>query len=126
MQFQDPSAIYQQIADYGIEQVLHERWTPESRIPSVRSLAGEVGVNPNTVMRAYNFLQETGIIYNERGVGFFVAKDGPEEAARLRRQNFIENTLPELVKTLDLLGIGAEELVEIIQDHKNETEDEDR
>ncbi|MEL6670372.1 MAG: GntR family transcriptional regulator [Bacteroidota bacterium] len=119
MQFQDPSTIYQQIADYGIDQIVHSHWVPESRIPSVRKLAEEVGVNPNTVMRAYNFLQETGIIYNERGVGFFVAKDGPKEAARLRRQAFIEQTLPELISTLDLLGISAEELVEIINSFKN-------
>ncbi|MEM8584801.1 MAG: GntR family transcriptional regulator [Bacteroidota bacterium] len=119
MQFQDPSTIYQQIADYGIEQIVHERWMPETRIPSVRKLAEEVGVNPNTVMRAYNFLQETGIIYNERGVGFFVAKDGLKEAARIRRQAFIDQTLPDLIQTLDLLGITAEELVDIIKNFKN-------
>lgn len=117
MDFKEPTSIYQQIADYGLDQVLHGNWLVNERIPSVRKLAGEVGVNPNTVMRAFDFLSREGIIFNERGKGFFVAEAGKQKARALRRTAFIHNTLPQLQRDLDLLDIDHQELLQLL-DHQ--------
>jgi len=121
MEFQDQSAIYQQIANFGIDQVLERSWQVGERIPSVRQLAAEVGVNPNTVMHAYRYLEDKGIIYNQRGRGFFVGESGLDEATALRRQDFIERTLPKLVSDLELLAISPTELVDIINNYQKNT-----
>lgn len=102
--------IYVQIAEFGIEQVLSGAWADGERIPSVRQLAAEAGVNPNTIMHAYDHLKEMDIIETQRGRGFFVRPDGKSRAVALRRQQFIETELPKLRRNLDLLGIGLEEL----------------
>ena len=73
MEFGDSNAIYLQIADQLSENILLRKWSPGDRIPSVRELAVSVEVNPNTVMRTFNYLQEKGIIYNKRGIGYFVS-----------------------------------------------------
>ncbi|PHI20934.1 GntR family transcriptional regulator [Lewinellaceae bacterium SD302] len=114
MDFKEPTAIYQQIADYGLDQVLTGNWSANERIPSVRKLAGEVGVNPNTVMRAFDFLDREGIIYNERGKGFFVSTDGKAKAQSIRRQQFINTTLPQLAHELELLDISHDELLALL------------
>ncbi|HEV7378757.1 MAG TPA: GntR family transcriptional regulator, partial [Dyadobacter sp.] len=56
MEFKDKQSIYLQIADYICEQILLAKWPPGERIPSVRDLASTLEVNPNTVMRTYDFL----------------------------------------------------------------------
>lgn len=68
MDFNDKQSIYLQIVDFLNEQILLERWQSEERIPSVRELASMVEVNPNTVMRSFEFLQQQEVIYNKRGI----------------------------------------------------------
>lgn len=102
--------IYVQIAEFGIEQVLSGAWADGERIPSVRQLAAEAGVNPNTIMHAYDHLKEMDIIETQRGRGFFVRSDGQNRAVALRRRQFIETEVPRLRRNLDLLNIGLEEL----------------
>lgn len=114
MDFKEPTSIYQQIADYGLDQILDGHWPTGERIPSVRGLAGEVGVNPNTVMRAFDRLSREGIIYNERGRGFFVSPEGPDRARSLRRAAFVATTLPRLARDLQLLRISPTELLEML------------
>ena len=63
MEFKDKQSIYLQIADYICEQILLGKWPPGERIPSVRELAGLMEVNPNTVMRTFDFLQNKEIIF---------------------------------------------------------------
>ncbi len=102
--------IYHQIAEFGIEQVLSGAWQNGGRIPSVRQLAAEVGVNPNTVMSAYDHLKSLNIIETQRGRGFFVTESGHESAISLRRTQFIESEIPKLKRNLELLNISMEEL----------------
>lgn len=111
---QSSQGIYRQIAEFGIEQVLSGEWTDGERIPSVRQLAAEVGVNPNTVMHAYDYLKSLEIIETQRGKGFFVAEAGRNAAIQLRRKSFLEEELPRLKKNLELLQIDAEELRELL------------
>ena len=112
MEFRDNEAIYLQIAGYVGEKILRQQLLPDEKILSVRDLAGELQVNPNTVMRTYEFLQNQGVVYNKRGIGFFVASDAEEKVKQLRRTRFLEQDLPELFKSMLLLDISPEEIQE--------------
>lgn len=110
MEFKDNEAIYLQIAGLVCENILTGRWTAGQKILSVRDLAVELEVNPNTVMRSYDLLQELKIVYNRRGQGLFVAEDGLEKAIAWRKQNFVQVNLPEFFKNIFLLGISIDEI----------------
>lgn len=120
MEFQDKGAIYQQIADFGVEQVLTKEWAVGERIPSVRQLAVEVGVNANTVMQAYRVLEDDGIIVNQRGRGFYVADDGLLKATNLRKSDFKVAMLPKISHDLRLLNITPEELLEMLNHYQKQ------
>lgn len=110
MQFRDNASIYLQIADYICEKILLKQWNVEERIPSVRELAMQLEVNPNTVMRTYEFLQQQTIIYNQRGIGYFVATDAIKNATQYRKTEFMDNDLPALFRNMYMLGMEIEEL----------------
>ena len=110
MQFRESSAIYLQIAEYVCERVLLKEWKAEERIPAVRELAMQLEVNPNTVMRTYEFLQQQNIIYNQRGIGYFVGPEAIKNATQYRKTEFLDNELPSLFRNLFMLGMNIEEL----------------
>ncbi|GIM54366.1 GntR family transcriptional regulator [Capnocytophaga cynodegmi] len=103
-------AIYLQIADYICQKILLGEWQPETKIPSVRELAVQMSVNPNTVARSYEFLKNNGIIIDRRGVGYFVETNGTEQARKYRQQEFLQNELPSFFNTLYTLGVELTEL----------------
>lgn len=109
-------AIYLQIADYICQKILLGEWQPENKIPSVRELAVQMSVNPNTVARSYEFLKNNGIIIDRRGVGYFVETNGTEQARKYRQQEFLQNELPSFFNTLYTLGI---ELIELQHHYEN-------
>lgn len=110
MDFRDDQAIYLQIADHFCENILLEKWNPGDRIPSVREMAVNIEVNPNTVMRTFNYLQEKGIIYNKRGIGYFVADDGRTKTNVLRKEDFVTQELPRFFKAMSLLNLTMEDI----------------
>jgi DNA-binding transcriptional regulator YhcF (GntR family) len=110
MEFKDNEAIYLQIAAFVSDQILMGKWPAGQKIPSVRDMAVELEVNPNTVMRSYDFLQGLEIIYNKRGLGLFVADDGFDKVKAYRKENFVRQNLPELFKNMYLLGISIDEI----------------
>ena len=110
MQFRESTAIYLQIADYICECILLKQWKIAERIPSVRELAIQLEVNPNTVMRTYEFLQGQEIIYNQRGIGYFVSADAVKHATQYRKTQFIEKELPSIFRNIYLLGMDVDEL----------------
>lgn len=113
MEFLENQPIYMQIADNFCENILLQKWKSNERIPSVRDIAVTLEVNPNTAMRAFVYLQEKDIIYNKRGIGYFVAEEGYQKALELKRAEFIERDLPVLMKTMKLLDISCKEMEEI-------------
>ena len=115
MQFRQNEAIYLQIADLACDNVLSGAWRPGDRVPSVRELAGEIEVNPNTVVRTYAYLQDQGIIVNQRGLGYFVAERAPDVTRELMRRTFVSRDLPRVFRTMDLLGMGMDELASLNQ-----------
>ena len=110
MQFRDTASIYLQIADFICEKILLKTWKVDERIPSVRELAMQLEVNPNTVMRTYEFLQQQNIIFNQRGIGYFVGVDAIKNATQYRKTEFMENELPALFRNMFMLGMDVEEL----------------
>ncbi|GGM82287.1 GntR family transcriptional regulator [Dyadobacter beijingensis] len=115
MEFKDKQAIYLQIADYICEQILLGKWPPGERIPSVRDLAAMMEVNPNTVMRTYDFLQNKEIIFNKRGIGYSADEQANTKILAYRKERFLTNDLPEVFKNLYLLDIGIDELHSLYQ-----------
>ncbi len=111
MEFRDKEAIYLQIAAYVSEQITLGRWPAEEKIPSVRDLAIELQVNPNTVVRAYEFLQNQGVIANKRGIGFFVDLDARTKIKEYNKERFLNQDLPEFFKNIYLLDIKMEDLI---------------
>ena len=110
MDFRKQKPIYLQIADHLSEQVLQGQLTADDRIPSVRDVAASMGVNPNTVVRTFDYLQQEEIIYQRRGVGYFVAPDAKERVLAHQRREFLEEDLPLIKQKMRLLGISIEEL----------------
>jgi DNA-binding transcriptional regulator YhcF (GntR family) len=110
MEFKDTQAIYLQIGDYVSEQILLGRWNEGDRIPSVRELGVDLQVNPNTVMRTFDFLQNNEIIFNKRGVGYFVAIDAKTRIIAYRRKQFLEHELPVIFNSMNLLGMTIEDV----------------
>lgn len=110
MQFRESRAIYLQIADFICEHILLNKWKTEERIPAVRELAVQLEVNPNTVMRTYEFLQSQNIIYNQRGIGYFVSADAVKQATQYRKAEFMEKELPNIFRNIYLLDMEIDEL----------------
>jgi DNA-binding transcriptional regulator YhcF (GntR family) len=110
MEFRQNQAIYLQIADHISERILSGTWTEGERIPSIREMSEEIEVNPNTVMRSYGYLQDLGIIYNQRGIGYFVAEDAYRKTLELKKKSFIRRELPRIFRTMDLLHLTCEDL----------------
>jgi DNA-binding transcriptional regulator YhcF (GntR family) len=110
MDFRDGQAIYLQIVEYVCEQILLKHWLLNNKIISIRDLAVAMQVNPNTVQRAYDFLQQREIIANKRGVGYFIEEDAVERVIAIRKEQFIENELPLLLRNIYLLNIPIEDI----------------
>src|SRR6185503_7383266 len=110
MEFKENPAIYIQIAEYVCEQILLKRWRLGEKIISIRELAVKIEVNPNTVQRAYDFLQQRNIITNKRGIGYFIEEDAMERILSFKKEQFIENELPAFMRNIYLLDIDFKEI----------------
>lgn len=116
MNFNDNKAIYLQIADWVFEQILNGKWKEGDRILSVRELGQQLVVNPNTILRSYDFLQNLEVIVNRRGVGYFVAPNATDKIINYRRKQFVEEEVPAFFKTMKLVRMSWEELAELYKE----------
>ncbi len=110
MIFSDEKPIWQQIYDMAGDRILSGDLCEGERVPSVREVAADMGVNPNTVMRAYERLQMEGIFESRRGIGLFLSHGAREKILSGRRDTFFEEYLPELAERLRLLEVSPEQL----------------
>jgi GntR family transcriptional regulator len=120
MEFNQPKGIYQQIADQVRERIAGGEWAVGERIPSVREMAVTMGVNPNTVTRSYQTLQDGEIIDNRRGIGYFVAEKARERIMEELKTEFINDELPRLFRLMRKLDMGVEELVSLFEHYQGE------
>ncbi|SEH05226.1 GntR family transcriptional regulator [Candidatus Venteria ishoeyi] len=119
MEFSKNKSIYMQIADYFYGNILLEKWRVDEKVPSVRQMAVDLEVNPNTVMRTYTMLQDKNIIYNQRGIGFFVSTEAKDIVKDLVKEQFTSIELPEMFKSMQMLGIDIKEIQEYYSNWKS-------
>ena len=112
MEFTADKAIYLQIADYIGDRILRQEWAAHDKIPSVRELSASLTVNPNTVARAYEQLENNGIIYSKRGIGFSVSEPAVEKVSAERREQFLKVELPNFCKKMRQLDLSWEQVTE--------------
>ncbi len=117
MNFKDNKAIYLQIADRIGDQILSGTLTPEGKVPSVRELAAEIEVNANTVARTYDHLQQNGIIYTKRGLGYFVSPDAKDKIVAARRDLLMQGEMDYFLGQLKAVGITPAELQDLYKDY---------
>lgn len=122
MEFRDNEAIYLQIANFARENILLGKWAEEEKILSVRELASEMQVNPNTVVRTYELLEQQEIIYTKRGLGFFVREGAAKKVRKLKRDNFMEYNLPELFRNMFLLDVDPAEIIKRYEIFRNKSQ----
>ena len=118
MEFRESRPIYLQIADHICEKILMEEWKTDERVPSVRELAVSLQVNPNTVRRTYEFLQQQDIIYNQRGIGYFVSAKAYKNSVAVRKDDFLTRDLPHFFRTLILLDMNPTDLKSDFEKYK--------
>ena len=112
MDFIKPKPIYLQIAEHLMEQIQAGNYSEGDRLPSVREVASLMGVNPNTVMRSFEYLQNANIIFPQRGMGYYVAEKASERICALWREEFLEQELPAIKQRMKMLNIPVEALMQ--------------
>ncbi len=110
MIFTNDKAIYIQMADRLCDEILADKYKDDDRIPSVREYAVLLEVNTNTAVKAYDELARANIIYNKRGLGYFVTKGAKKQILKERKKTFMKEKLPELFRQMQLLGITLEDV----------------
>ncbi|MEA4919094.1 HTH-type transcriptional repressor YtrA [bioreactor metagenome] len=118
MEFNQEKPIYLQIVDWMNDKILGGEWNSDERIPSVRDVAMVLQVNPNTAMRAFDHLQSEHVIYNKRGIGYFVEPDARTKILDSEKKRFLTEILPDIFTRMELLGISSEDLHEEYKNHK--------
>ena len=119
MNFKETKGIYLQIADRICDEVLLGIYNEDDRIPSVREYAALVEVNVNTMMRSYEYLQQQGVIYNKRGIGYFVAEGARKQILSMRRAYFMDEETDYFFKQLYLLDITPDEVSQMYREYIN-------
>lgn len=120
MQFNNNGqAIYVQIVDYICEKILLGEYKAEDKIPSVRELAIQLEVNPNTVARAYELLKQQQLVFDKRGIGYFITPEAKSIALNYRKQEFAEKELPALFRSMYMLGLEPVDLSPAYETFKN-------
>ena len=108
MIFTNDKAIYIQMADRLCDDIIAGTYKTGERIPSVREYAVMLEVNTNTAVKAYDQLARDQIIYNKRGLGYYVAEGAREKIVGQRKHEFLSTTLPEKFRQMKLLDIDIE------------------
>ena len=112
LNYRDSRPIYEQIRDGLRKLIVTGAMQPDEKLPSVRALAQQLSINPNTIQRAYNELESEGYIYSVPGKGSFAS--GDTSAEERRKQDLLEQ-LRELAAELNDLGVSGEELAALVR-----------
>lgn len=115
--YKDKRPIYEQVEEKFQDLIIRGVLKPDERLPSVRSLAIELSINPNTIQRAYAQLEQSGFLYTVKGRGNFVAAE-PEWMEQ--KQKIIFDEARRLVRRAANMGVSKEELLERIGSYYEE------
>ena len=116
LNYRDSRPIYEQIRDGLRRMIVTGALRPDEKLPSVRTMATELAINPNTIQRAYGELEAQGYIYSIPGKGSFAARDGG--GIQLRREELF-GKLREILAELKYLGVTQEEVLRIVEEGDN-------
>ena len=119
MTFTNDKAIYIQMADRLCDEILAGKYKDDDRIPSVREYAVMLEVNANTAVKAFDELSRANIIYNKRGLGYFVTPGAKKQILKERKQEFMKERLPELFRQMQLLDITIDDVAEAYNSLQN-------
>lgn len=114
--FDEHKPIYLQISDSICEKILNDEYAEDERIPSIREMGAQLGVNPNTVMRSYDHLKSLDIIYDKRGMGFFASPDAKKSVKKMYKKEFMGLEMLSIAKKINLLEISLDDFVESLKD----------
>lgn len=115
LQFDDGRPIYIQIAESIEDSILSGAYPEETQVPSTTEFSAICRINPATVLKGFNLLVERQILYKKRGLGMFVTKGATEKIAATRKQDFLESYVKPLAAEAQKLGLGAEEIAEMVK-----------
>jgi len=118
MEFDSNRPIYIQIMDSICEKIISGELSTGERILSVREYGSAIGVNPNTVARSYEKLTDMGIIYNKRGIGYFVSDDAKYVVLEKARRSFIDEEVPKIFHRMELLNLDISVFDKYLLKHK--------
>lgn len=113
--FQESHTIYIEIAQMIENDILCGRLAEGNQAPSMNQFSKVYGINPATANKGLNILVEENILIKKRGIGMFVAEGARMRVYQKRKEKFLTQVIPELVKEAAQLGIEKEELVEILK-----------
>ncbi|MBR6709520.1 MAG: GntR family transcriptional regulator [Clostridia bacterium] len=111
--YRDRRPIYEQLVGNVCEMILRGVLQPDEQLPSVRALASELGINPNTIQKAYTELERRGLVYSSPGRGSFVSSDSGKltEEARAHAMEAFVRAATEVKRT----GISREEMLAALE-----------
>ena len=120
-EFQDHLPNYAQLMDTLKRRIITGRYLPGEKLPSVRELAAEAGINPNTVQRAFSELEREGLIYTQRATGKYVTENADE--IKSARQALAKTQVAEFLSNMQSLGYSVGDVIVLLQSF-NESEEE--
>lgn len=118
MNFSEHKAIYLQIFDLICDEIQTGKYKAGERIPSIRNYSEMLEVNHNTTLRAFDLLQRNNLIFNKRGMGFYVSARAMDFLKEKRKQEFINNFLPKLFEKMESLDFTIKDIEELYKQRK--------
>ena len=120
-EFQDHLPIYAQLMDTLKRRIVTGRYLPGEKLPSVRELAAEAGINPNTVQRAFSELEREGLIYTQRATGKYVTEN--EEDIKSAREALARTQVADFLRAMQSLGFSVGDVIVLLQSFKESEEE---
>ncbi len=117
--FDSSIPIYLQLKEEIEKSILSGALPENSIVPSIRTLAQQYKINPQTVSNAFSELTDAGIIFKKRGIGFYVSSDAKRILLKIRGKQFRDEEVSELVKKAITLDLNRNELIELIDQEFN-------
>lgn len=108
-------SIYLQIEEMIETDILRDILLEEERVPSTNELAKLYAINPATAAKGVNILVDEGVLYKKRGIGMFVSAGAKEAILSRRKNEFYDNYVKKLLEEAASIGLGKEEVIQLIQ-----------
>jgi DNA-binding transcriptional regulator YhcF (GntR family) len=118
MDFNSNLPIYIQIVDYIKRQIITGTLKEGDKLPSVREIATELKVNPNTIQRSYQELERENLVFTQRGMGTFVTED--KSVIKELKKNLANNIVNNFIEDMKALGFNQKDIIDLISDKVGE------